>query len=76
MNRFFDPTLEGAQVAAILFTLFGIGIMCDRMSPADTESEKDLADGTVVPRQLDSLTQELDVNAPTLTTLCLPVEDP
>jgi O-antigen ligase len=32
MNSFFDPTLEGAQVAAVLFTLFAIGIVAARAS--------------------------------------------
>jgi hypothetical protein len=32
INCIFDPTLEGAQVAAVLFTLFGIGIMSARRS--------------------------------------------
>jgi O-antigen ligase len=30
VNSVFDPTLEGAQVAAILFCLFGMGIVCAR----------------------------------------------
>ena len=30
VNSIFDPTLEGAQVAAILFSLFGMGIVCAR----------------------------------------------
>jgi hypothetical protein len=32
INCIFDPTLEGAQVAAVLFTLFGIGIVSARRS--------------------------------------------
>ncbi len=32
INSFFDPTLEGAQVAAVLFTLFGLGIVATRRS--------------------------------------------
>jgi O-antigen ligase len=30
LNSFFDPTLEGAQVAAILFAAFALGILADR----------------------------------------------
>jgi cell division protein FtsW (lipid II flippase) len=30
INCFFDPTLEGAQTAAVLYTLFAIGILCSR----------------------------------------------
>jgi O-antigen ligase len=30
INSFFDPTLEGAQVAAVAYTLAGIGITCAR----------------------------------------------
>jgi hypothetical protein len=30
INSFFDPTLEGAQVAAVVYTLAGIGIICAR----------------------------------------------
>jgi hypothetical protein len=30
INCVFDPTLEGAQVAALFFTLFAIGIICER----------------------------------------------
>ena len=30
VNSIFDPTLEGAQVAAVLFALFGIGVLCAR----------------------------------------------
>jgi O-antigen ligase len=30
INCFFDPTLEGAQVAAVLYTLCGLGIICAR----------------------------------------------
>ena len=36
INCFFDPTIEGAQVAAVLFTLFGLGIMCVRAPLAPT----------------------------------------
>jgi O-antigen ligase len=32
LNSFFDPTLEGAQVAAVLFTLFALGIVAARQS--------------------------------------------
>jgi O-antigen ligase len=34
LNSFFDPTLEGAQVAAVLFTLFGLGVVAARASTA------------------------------------------
>jgi O-Antigen ligase len=30
INSFFDPTLEGAQVAAVVYTLAAIGIICAR----------------------------------------------
>ena len=30
INSIFDPTLEGAQVASILFGLFGLGVLCAR----------------------------------------------
>ena len=32
VNCFFDPTLEGAQVAGVLYTLFGLGIIAARRS--------------------------------------------
>lgn len=32
INAFFDPTLEGAQVAGVLYTLFALGIFCSRGS--------------------------------------------
>jgi len=32
VNCFFDPTLEGAQVAAVLYTLFALGIVAARRS--------------------------------------------
>jgi O-antigen ligase len=32
INCFFDPTLEGAQVAAVAYTLAGIGVICARTS--------------------------------------------
>jgi len=35
LNSFFDPTLEGAQVAAVLYTLAAIGILCARRSIND-----------------------------------------
>jgi len=40
INSFFDPTLEGAQVAAVIYTLGGIGIICARtpiMAPRPKE---------------------------------------
>jgi O-antigen ligase len=30
INSIFDPTLEGAQVAAVLFTIFGLGVIAAR----------------------------------------------
>jgi hypothetical protein len=30
INSIFDPTLEGAQVAAVMFCLFGLGVICER----------------------------------------------
>jgi O-antigen ligase len=41
INSIFDPTLEGAQVAAILFSLFGIGIICARRPVLGPDQETD-----------------------------------
>jgi hypothetical protein len=50
VNCFFDPTLEGAQVAAVLFALFGIGITCARMTSGDMDSDDRSAATPLIPR--------------------------
>jgi len=40
INCFFDPTLEGAQVAVVLFTLFGLGLVCARRPSAAEEARR------------------------------------
>jgi hypothetical protein len=39
VNSVFDPTLEGAQVAAVLFCLFGMGIICARRPILQPDAE-------------------------------------
>jgi hypothetical protein len=49
LNSFFDPTLEGAQVAAVLFTLFGLGIVAARASQAAGRDRGDTAVRAALP---------------------------
>jgi hypothetical protein len=39
VNCFFDPTLEGAQVAAVLYTLLGLGIVAARRSSPEPRDD-------------------------------------
>ena len=53
VNSIFDPTLEGAQVAAVLFALFGLGVLCARrpILGLDTEGHDHITDpGSLSPK--------------------------